>query len=109
MIVGPPAERPMILALGRLDRQVVDAGDAKPHQPVLVELPVLVAVTSEPAPAVVVPFIGEAYRDAVGVKGPYFLDQPVIEFAIPFARQERLDGFAPLQKLGPIAPAAVGG
>src|SRR3954463_15274361 len=104
MVVGPPAERPVIQAVAGLDRQVVDAGDPKPHQPFVVELPVLVAVTSKPAAAVIVPFIGEAHRDAVVVEGPYLLDQPVVEFAIPFARQERLDGFAPLQELRAVTP-----
>src|SRR4051795_725949 len=101
MVVGPPAERPVILAVAFLDRQIIDAGDPKPHQPLVVELPVLVAVTSKPAAAVVVPFIGEAHRDAVVAERPYFLDQTVIEFAIPFTRQERFDRLAPLQELRP--------
>src|SRR4051794_28058287 len=109
MVVGPPAERPVILAVAFLDRQIIDAGDPKPHQPLVVELPVLVAVTSKPAAAVVVPFIGEAHRNAVVVEGPYFLDEPVIEFAVPFTPQERLDGFAPLQEFRAVTPAAVGG
>src|ERR1700760_1030499 len=109
MVVGPPAQRPVIFAVAGLDRQIVDAGDPKPHQPFVVELPVLVAVTSKPAAAVVMPFIGEAHRDAVIMEGPYFLDQPVVEFAIPFARQERFDGLAALQELRTVTPAAVGG
>src|SRR3954453_18175305 len=104
MVVGAPAKRPVIFAVAFLDRQIIDAGDPKPHQPLIVELPVLVAVTAKPAAAVIVPFIGEAHRDAVVVEGPYFLDQPVIEFAVPFARQERLDGFAPLQELRAVTP-----
>src|SRR4029077_12304184 len=44
VIVRTAAERPVELALGRSDREVVDAGDPPPHQPVLVELPVLIAV-----------------------------------------------------------------
>ena len=68
VIVGTPSERPVILALTILDRKVVDAGDAQPHQAVLVEFPILVAVAAEPAPAVVVPFIGEPHRDAVVAK-----------------------------------------
>src|ERR1700742_1946185 len=109
MAVGPAPKRPVIFAVAVLDRQIVDAGDPKPHQPFIVKFPVLVAVTSKPAAAVVVPFIGEAHRDAVIVEGPYLLDQPVVEFAIPFTRQECLDGLASLQKLRPVAPAAVGG
>src|SRR5713226_808704 len=107
MIVQAATEGPVILALALLDRDIVDAGDAKPHQAVLVELPILVAVAAEPKPAIIVPLIGEAHGDAVSVEGPDFLDQPVIELAVPLARQERLNGLAPLQKFRAITPAAV--
>ena len=107
MIVGTAAERPVIFALALRDRQIVDAGDAPPHQPVLVELPVLVAVAAEPVAAVVVPLIGEAHGDAVVAERPELLDQAVVELAVPFARQKRLDGRAALQELRAVAPAAV--
>ena len=87
---------------------VVDAGDAQPHQPVLVEFPVLVAVAAEPVAAVVVPFIGEAHGDAVVAERPDFLDQAVVELAAPFARQECFDRLAALEELRAVAPAAVG-
>src|SRR5262249_59750627 len=58
VIVGPSSERPVKLALVRGDRQVVDAGDAQTHQPLVIELPVLVAVGAEVLAAVVVPFVG---------------------------------------------------
>jgi hypothetical protein len=47
--------------------------------------------------------------DAVLAEGPNFLDQAVVELALPFARQERHDPFAALKELGAIAPAAVAG
>src|SRR5271166_5307692 len=81
MIVGASAKLPVILAIGLLDRKIVDAGNAKPHQAVLVEFPVLVAVAAEPMTAVVVPFIGEANGDAVLAESPDFLDQAVVELA----------------------------
>jgi hypothetical protein len=40
-------------------------------------------------------------------KSPDFLDQAVVELAVPLARQERLDGRAALQKLRAIAPTTV--
>ena len=107
MVVGPPPQRPVILAIAFLDRQVVDAGDAQPHQALLVELPVLVAVAAEPAAAVVVPLVGEAHRDAVVAERPDLLDQPVVQLLRPLARQERLDRVAALQELGAVSPAAV--
>jgi hypothetical protein len=54
-----------------------------------------------------VPLIGEAYGDAVVTKRPEFLDQPVVEFTLPFARQERLDGSTTVQEFSAIPPLAV--
>src|SRR5258706_14302944 len=99
----------MILALALLDRKVVDAGDAQPHQAMRVELPILVTVAAEPVSAVVVRLVGEAHGDAVAMERPDLLDQAIVELPVPLARQERLDGLAPLQELGAISPAAVEG
>src|SRR5512144_373448 len=97
MVVGPAAQGPVVLALALGDRGVVDARDAQAHQPVLVELPVLVAVAAEPVAAVVVPLVGEAHGDAVVAERPQLLDQPVIELAAPLAGEERLDRRAALE------------
>ena len=97
----------MIFALAVLDGKVVDAGDAKPHQAVLVELPVFVAVAAVPIVAVIVPFVGEAHGDAVFAERPELLDQAIVELAVPLALQEGLDLLAPVEKLGAVAPAAV--
>src|SRR4051812_5943250 len=70
MVVGPPAEPPVVLAVGFGDGMFVDAGNAPLHQPVGVELPVLVAVGSEPEAVIVVILIGEAHGDAVAGAGP---------------------------------------
>ena len=86
----------MVFAAALRDRKIVDAGDAQAHQAMLVELPILVAVAAKPAAAVVVPLIGKAHRDAVLAEGPDFLDQAVVELALPFACQERLYGVAAL-------------
>src|SRR5689334_13888814 len=108
MIVRPPSERPVVFAIAVLDRQVVDAGDTQPHQAVLVELPVLVAIAAEPVSTVVMPFVGEAYGNPIAVKGPNLLDQSIVELLGPLAGQERLDGLPTLEEFGAIAPAAVG-
>src|SRR5262245_9622803 len=109
MVVRAAAQRPAIPPLALADRQVVDARDAQPHQPLRVELPVLVAVAAEPVPAVVVPLVREAHGDAVLAEGPQLLDQPVVELAVPLAPQEGLDRLAPGQELGAVPPAAVDG
>src|SRR5438105_9571282 len=103
--VGTAAQRPVVFAIALFDRQIVDAGDAQAHQAVLVEFPVLVAVAAEPVAAVVMPLIGEAHGDAVVAEGPHFLDQPVVELAVPFAGEEGFDLLAALNELGAIAPA----
>ena len=97
----------MIFAFAFADRQIVDAGDAMLHQAVRVEFPILIAVTAKPMTAVVTPFIGKAHGDAIAAECPQLLDQPVIEFAIPFARQEIDDGGTSFDELGTISPSAI--
>ena len=99
VIVGTAAKRPVILAPALLDRQVVNAGNTHAHESVLIEFPVLVAIAAKPASAIVMPFVGETYRDAALAESPDFLDQAVVKLATPPACQERLDGGAALDKL----------
>src|SRR3977135_2846494 len=89
VIIRPASERPMIFALSFLDRQIVDAREAQPHQAMRVEFPVLVAIAAEPEAAIIVPFVCEAYRNAVFGKRPALLDEAIIELARPLACQER--------------------
>ena len=91
MFVGTTPERPMVFALGFANRQIIDAGEAPPHVTVFVEFPILIAVGAEPVAAVVTPLIGKAHGNAVLVPGPDLLDQPVLELARPFAREEADD------------------
>src|SRR5262245_34072866 len=109
VIVRTTAERPVIFALAIPNGQVVDARDAPPHQPVRVELPVLVAIAAKPVAGIVVPFICKAHGDPVVAERPHLLNQPIIELAIPFAREKRLDRLAALNKLRAVAPGAVDG
>src|ERR1700758_13462 len=108
MLFRPRTERPAILAGGLGDGQIVDRRDATPHQAALVELPVLVAVRSEPRARVVVPLVGEPDRDAVLAVVPELLDQPVVELARPLALEEPHDFLAPAEELRAVAPDAVG-
>jgi hypothetical protein len=81
----------MISSLAWLQRKVIDAGDAKPHQAMPVELPVFIALAAELGSAVVVPFIGEAHGVAVVGKDPELLDEAIVDFLRPFASEECLD------------------
>jgi hypothetical protein len=44
MIVGPATKRPMILAIRFLDGKIIDASKPQPHQAVVIEFPILIAV-----------------------------------------------------------------
>src|SRR6188508_3008280 len=79
MLVRAAPERPAVLSFALGDREVVDARDAPAHVAERIELPVLVAVRAEPGPRIVVPFICKAHGDAVVVKRPQLLDEPVAE------------------------------
>src|SRR5690606_789076 len=74
----------------------------------VVELPVLVAVGTEPVAGVVVPLVGEAHRDAVLAESPDFLDQAIIELLAPFPDQKLHDFVAAAQEFRPVAPDAGG-
>jgi hypothetical protein len=94
VIVRTASQRPVILALALLDRQIVNASDPPAHQALLVEFPIFVAIAAEPIAAVVMPFVSEPYRDAVLAKGPDFLDQAIVQLPVPFGCQECLYGSA---------------
>src|ERR1700686_579930 len=53
--VRPPAQRPEILAVGCLDRQIVDAGVTARHVALIGEFPVLIAIAAKPLARVVMP------------------------------------------------------
>src|SRR5262249_1255608 len=80
-----------------------------PHQPVRVELPVLVAIAAKPVAGIVVPFICKAHGDPAVAECPHLLDQPIIELATPFAREKRLDVLAAVNELGAVPPDTVDG
>src|SRR3954467_10046212 len=83
VIIRPSPEWPAEPALGLRDYHVVDAGVPLAHESELVELPVLVAVGTEPVVGIVVPLVREAHGDARALEGPDFLDEPVVELARP--------------------------
>src|ERR1700738_5066246 len=107
MVVGATAERPVIFSFALLDRKIIDARDAQAHRAMLVEFPVLVAVAAQPVPSFIVPFIGKADGDAILTEGPDFLDQPVVELAVPLSRQKGFDRLASLQYFGAVSPTTI--
>src|SRR5262249_2297227 len=97
----------MVFALTIFDRQIIDACDPTSHQAFRVELPILISIAAEPAAGIISPFIGKAYGDPVFTERPHFLDQTIIELAIPFARKERHDFLAATDEFGAVSPDAV--
>jgi hypothetical protein len=70
------------------DRQIIDAGVAGTHQTICFEIPVLVAVSTEPVARVVVVLISETNGNAAAGESPEFLYQAIIQLAVPLAGQE---------------------
>src|SRR5580658_1012652 len=91
MIVGTPAQRPMIFALPLFNCKVVDARVARRHQTFRIEFPIFIAVRAEPVAFRIMKFIGEAHGNAVPVKGPKLLDEAIVELYAPLAREESYD------------------
>src|SRR5260370_42625279 len=97
----------VVLALRLLDWQIVDGSKPQAHQPVLIELPILIAIRAEPIPGVIVPFVGKAHGDTVSFERPKFFDQSIVQLFRPFASEKR-DGFLPsVRKFRSVSPASV--
>src|SRR6266550_5438760 len=98
---------PMIFSLRFLDREIVDAGMAKPHQAMVTKLPILIAIRAEPIPGIIVPFVGEAHGNAIPGVSPEFFDKPVVQFFRPLALQKLDDLLPSVRKLGAVSPTRV--
>src|ERR1700729_3843759 len=94
---------PMEAAVLFGNRDVVDAGLAPAHQAVPVELPLLIAIGAIPLAVRIVPLILKAHRDAIVVERPETLNQAIVMFFRPFAREKSDDGGASLENFGTIA------
>ena len=71
MVLGTgPGRIPVKLAFRFPDRQIVNAGVPMVHQPVLVELPVLVTVGAKPVARGIMRFVSEAHGDTISIVRP---------------------------------------
>src|ERR1700726_2921320 len=105
MIIRTPPWGPVILALRLLDWQIVDASKPQAHEPILIELPILIAIRAKPIPRVIVPFIGEAHGHTITLERPKLLDQPIVQLFRPFA-SKKCDDFLPsVHKFRAVSPA----
>src|SRR5215471_12034504 len=107
VIIGTAPEWPVIFAIRFQNRTIIDGRMPYCHEPVVIEFPVLIAVRAIPVTRIIVPFISEAYRDAVSSKRPEFLDESIVQFLCPLARKKSDDFVSPANELRSISPARV--
>ena len=107
MIIGSPAERPMVFALCFLDRQFVDARKPSTHQSVIVKLPVFVSIRAKPVLRVVMPLVCKAHRNAIALMDPQLFDESIIQLPRPLPFKQRNDLPAAIGKLGAVSPARI--
>ena len=88
-----------------MDGKVVDRREPKSHEPVIIELPILIAIGAIPVTQIVVPFVSEAHRNAVPGERPQFLDEPVVQLLDPLARKKSGNFISPIDELRAIPPA----
>src|ERR1700693_5813487 len=104
-IIRTPPWCPVILALHLFDWPIVDGSKPQAHQPVLIELPIFIAIGAKPIPGVIVPFIGKADGDTVSLERPKLFDQPIVQLFRPFASEKRDDFLPSVHKFGAVSPA----
>src|SRR5947207_9089291 len=109
MLVGPQSQWPMELAIGRRDRQFVDARMSRVHQALFVKLPILIPVGAKPVSRIIVVLICETYCDSIFAKRPQLFDQAVIQLSGPLSREKGNDLLSPVCELGPVSPTRVDG
>ena len=64
VFVRATTQRPAVLAVRFLNREVINTRNATTHKTVLVELPVFVAIRAKPIERIVMPLVGKAYRNS---------------------------------------------
>ena len=91
------------------DGDIIDTGVPFFHQPVVIEFPVLIAISAVPLARRIMKFIFEADSNAVAGEGPEFLFKFIVQFVLPFAGEELNDFFSAVEEFGAVAPLGVGG
>src|SRR5580704_3986654 len=105
MIIRTAPWYPVVLALRLLDWQIVDGSKPQLHQPVLIELPIFIAIRAKPIPGVIMRFIGKAHGDSVFPERPKLFDQPIVQLFRPFAPEKRSDFLSAIHKFRAVSPA----
>src|SRR5258708_34603675 len=94
VVIGTRALGPVEETIRLVNLQIVYARITVMHDPFSVKLPVFVSIRTEPLPRIIMELISKSNRDSIAIEGPQFLDEPVVQFALPFAHQEAHNLFA---------------
>ena len=95
-------------SLTTFNRHVVGTHVTTPHQSIIVELPVFVAVCAVPKTRLrVLPFVLETNGNSVVSERPELLHEPVVQLFAPLAIQKRFYGIASRKKFFPVAPVGI--
>ena len=105
MVVGTPPKRPAVFPIDLQNGQVVDRSKSHGHQSIIVEFPVFIAVRAIPVTRIIAPLVSETYGDPVRGKRPHFLDESVIQFLGPLAREESDDFISSIDELRAVPPS----
>src|SRR5438045_2814672 len=105
MFIRTATKRPMILALGLLDWQVINGRKSESHQAIAIKLPVFIAIGAEPVPGAIMPLVGEPHGNTVCVVSPKFFDQPIVECFGPLALQQLNDLGSSSREFSAVSPA----
>jgi hypothetical protein len=107
MIIRPAPKRPVKLSITFFNAKIINAGNPPTHIPPVVKLPILIAIGAKPIARIIMPLIAEPYCNPITLKCPEFLDEPVVEFFIPFPSQEMDNGLMTSKELRTIPPHAI--
>jgi hypothetical protein len=107
MVNWTASKRPVILTIRLFNGKIVDARKPQPHQTVVIEFPILVAVRAKPISRVIVPLVCKPHSYSIVREGPELFDEPVIQFFRPFAREKGNDLWPSIHKFRAVSSAGV--
>src|SRR5229473_2190750 len=107
VVIGTPALGPVEQTISLVNLHIVDACITVMHNAFNVKLPVFVSIRTKPLSRIIMELISKSNRDSIAIERPQFLDEPVVQFALPFAHQEPHNLLATVNEFGPVPPHTV--
>jgi hypothetical protein len=97
----------VVFSVFRPNWKIVERGVPHLRQSKFVDLPILIPVVTKPVACIVVPFVGEAYRDSIVLSRSEVFDRPIIQLMRPFSEKESDDLFSANDEFSSITPPAL--